>query len=116
MNVLGALPIPGTEAARQRTSDGRWHFTVSTVGGHVPAGACAHGCPGHDSAEEAYSHEFAHRLATAKFLVAIDPTRCRVSGCIFTTKRAALAGEQLFPLCAAHHDRKSLAGLVRVTP
>ena len=106
--------IPGTEAARL-CPDGRWRFSLEVPGGVAPLAACET-CAGHDTAEEAYSHQYAHVIATAKFMARIEPTRCRVPTCIHHTSRAALAGDRLYPLCPAHHDVRSLAGLVRVTP
>jgi hypothetical protein len=114
VSALAAI-IPGTEVARA-CPDGRWRYSVVTCSGDVhPVSAC-HACAGHDTAAEAYSHEFAHRVATARFMARIDPTRCRVPGCPHTTSRAALAGSHLYPLCAGHHDRPHLALLIRVTP
>lgn len=49
-------------AARQRLSDGKWHYTVMNDGQVVATGYCARTCEGHDTPEEACAHQKAYEI------------------------------------------------------
>ena len=93
---------------------GKWHYTVGSDedGATYPIGACADGCPGHDTAHLAVVH-FAESLADGEIRERDDDFRmkkCIV--CDTWTQHFAMLWEDPFakdlPVCSTHDIRVAL--------
>jgi hypothetical protein len=101
-------------------SAGKWHYTcLNDRTGVFASGACADGCPGHDTAEEACEHERQRLLGQLTFQgprTGWPKYQCRADGCEAEgTMLASLRdGWTYFELCEAHATPETVGGLVRV--
>lgn len=93
---------------------GKWHYTCSNTSGTsvYAVGACADGCPGHETADGATRH-YAEGLAAGEILERDDSAEQRK--CVvcsqWTQHRAMLWGEHFVkevPICASHDIRAQL--------
>ena len=106
-------------AARQRKSDMLWHYTCMNDDLIWPVGACADGCPGHATADEAREHQKQFLLDNARYFdVSGWPKhKCSVDGCEQEATRAAETPGHFWHhhvFCAEHCTREELAKLVHV--
>ena len=110
------------KALEKKSADGDghsgiWHYTMTLDKRTVPARACANGCPGHASADEAYAHERARRIEALRFDGKTDTwLTCLVKDCGNPTKSYAhIPGHlQHYPLCSDHLSHSFIDDLIVV--
>ena len=101
--------------ARQRASDGKWHYTASSDESTelcYPVGACADDCPGHDTAAEAQEHYHQGICAGEIKERDSDQEQKKCVECDAWTQHRAMLWEDHFreevAVCASHDIRAAL--------
>lgn len=100
----------------RRLEDGRWVYMVITAQGPRSIGYCAHGCPGHNSPEEAVAHFQEYQIDHAQFVHVEDAFiqhRCEYPVCPeFTASYAQTEDGRSHMLCSNHLDREGLTEVI----
>lgn len=99
--------------------DGRYRYLAQRGDAWTAEGYCGD-CDGHATADDADAHFTAYLLDTRLSLNLGDPAQawtCAVDGCDQPTHRRAECYGQVWPLCAIHMTRATVAQLMpRIGP
>jgi len=119
MNYYAARQV---DPKADRPDAGKWRYTSMRDGSIWPVGACAEGCVGHDTAEQAYEHQRQWLLSqlrvgeAARSVSRYAPGKCCCCDAV-ATHEAYIAGEPVgytFRVCDEHNNRESLEPLIDV--
>jgi hypothetical protein len=104
VNYYGARQV--RPDATDRPDAGRWRFTVRNDDRIWPTGACADGCPGHETAEEACEHWVNGEIDKGLIVHECSWTSCEVDGCDQPARKILYVGGVAhgggYPLCDEH--------------
>lgn len=111
MQVYGAKEI----VSMGGEPTGKYHYGCSDSSGTYPIGYCAQGCPGHDTADEARSHQRQYEIEQEadRFEDVDTQKKCLVCG-TWTTLRVKVGHTftQMYALCAEHDSVEELDKVV----